>query len=142
MRALLSVEDKFFDIVPDRTGTFSLKWSKYASKDIIPLWVADMDFSSPPSVVKLGKEICADGNFGYGVCPASLYDTILSRSHKLYNWEINKNWITWLPGMVCGLNVVCRVFESESNQVITNTPVYPPFLSAPGILAFSPLECR
>ena len=128
----MRVKDKFFDVVPDRSGTCSLKWSKYESSDIIPLWVADMDYRSPQCVIDLAEKICMDGNFGYGVCPSGLYEVVLSRTLSLYDWSIKQNWLTWLPGMVCGLNVTCRVFENEANQVITNTPVYPPFLSAPG----------
>ncbi len=117
--------------MPSRLGTHSLKWSKYENKDIIPLWVADMDFRSPPSVLKLASKICEDGIFGYGICPQGLQDIVVSRSFSQYNWEIDKNHLVWLPGMVCGLNVACRTFEDQSSQVITNTPVYPPFLSAP-----------
>lgn len=128
----MRVKDKFFDVVPDRFGASSLKWSKYNTLDILPLWVADMDFRSPQCVIDLAEEICADGNFGYGICPSGLYDVVISRTQELYDWSINQNWLIWLPGMVCGLNVTCRAFENESSQVITNTPVYPPFLSAPG----------
>ena len=128
----MRVKDKLFDVVPDRSGVSSLKWSKYDSLDILPLWVADMDFRSPQSVIDLAEGICADGNFGYGICPSGLYDVVISRTQALYDWSIEQNWLIWLPGMVCGLNVTCRTFENESSQVITNTPVYPPFLSAPG----------
>ena len=124
--------DILFDDVPDRIGTNSLKWAKYESKDIIPLWVADMDFRSPASVVKAAQDLSSNGNFGYGVCPPTLNTTVSTRCENLYDWSINENWINWLPGMVCGLNIACRVFERESSQVITNTPVYPPFLYAPG----------
>lgn len=128
----MRVKDKFFDVVPNRLGTSSLKWSKYDSLDILPLWVADMDFRSPQCVIDFAEGICADGNFGYGICPSGLYDVVISRTQELYDWYIKQNWLIWLPGMVCGLNVTCRAFENESSQVITNTPVYPPFLSAPG----------
>ena len=128
----MRIRDKLFDLVPLRSGTCSLKWDKYAEKDILPLWVADMDFRSPQCVVGLATELCDNGNFGYGVCPPGLYDIVQSRTMDLYNWSIEKSWLSWLPGMVCGLNVACRVFENEASQVITNTPVYPPFLSAPG----------
>ena len=124
-------EDKFFDSVPERIGTNSLKWPKYSSSDILPLWVADMDFRSPPCVLNLASQICEDGVFGYGVCPKGLYDVVKDRSALLYDWEIDKSWLVWLPGMVCGLNISCRAFEKKASQVITNTPVYPPFFSAP-----------
>lgn len=90
-----------------------------------------MDFKSPPCVQSLATEICEDGIFGYGVCPPGLEEVVVSRSSELYNWTIERESLVWLPGMVCGLNVACRTFENEATQVITNTPVYPPFLSAP-----------
>ena len=88
-------EDKFFDSVPKRIGTNSLKWSKYSSSDILPLWVADMDFRSPPCVLNLASQICEDGVFGYGVCPKGLYDVVKDRSALLYDWEIDKSWLVW-----------------------------------------------
>ena len=96
-----------------------------------------MDFRSPPSVLKLASKICEDGIFGYGICPQGLQDIVVSRSFSQYNWEIDKNHLVWLPGMVCGLNVACRTFEDQSSQVITNTPVYPPFYLHHLILAFN-----
>lgn len=128
----MRISDKLFDIVPVRSGTSSLKWDKFGDRDIIPLWVADMDFRSPQCVIDLAENICRNENFGYGVCPKGLYDITQARSMDLYKWSIEKSWLSWLPGMVCGLNVACRVFENQASQVITNTPVYPPFLSAPG----------
>ena len=128
---LLRVPDKLFDDVPDRKGTSSLKWAKYESSEIIPLWVADMDFRSPVEVTREAQEICKAGNFGYGICPQTLTDTIVGRMSDMYNWSVNQGWVTWLPGMVCGLNVSCRAIANQATQVITNTPVYPPFLSSP-----------
>jgi len=128
----LRVEDKLFDEVPNRIGKSSLKWSKYKNSDIIPLWVADMDFRSPPPVIQLAGEISDDGNFGYGICPSTLSETVINRLNEFYHWSVEKNSILWLPGMVCGLNVACRSLADEATQVITNTPVYPPFLSSPG----------
>ena len=138
MAFCLSEANKFFSDVPDRTGTSSLKWEKYSSSDVIPLWVADMDFKSPPSVVDLAVEISSRGNFGYGVCPKSLYEIVIQRSSVYYDWSIDKQTIVWLPGMVCGLNIACKVFQQSASQVLTNTPIYPPFLTAPG---YSQLKC-
>ena len=122
----------YFEEIPDRRDTNSLKWGKYAGSDVIPLWVADMDFKSPPEVVSLASELASFGNFGYATCPPSLVDSVIQRCLDLYDWKIEKNWLVWLPGMVCALNVTCRAFENQSSQVITQTPIYPPFLSAPG----------
>ena len=91
-----------------------------------------MDFKSPPGVIERAAAEADFGNFGYAKCPAGLVEVIIERCKDLYGWEIESSWIVWLPGMVCALNVSCRVFEKESSQVFTQTPVYPPFLSAPG----------
>ena len=128
----MRVEDKLFDEVPNRIGKSSLKWSKYKNFDIIPLWVADMDFRSPSPVIQLAREISDDGNFGYGICPPALSETVINRLNDFYDWSVERNSIIWLPGMVCGLNIACRSLADEATQVITNTPVYPPFLSSPG----------
>ena len=128
----------WFDEVPDRRGPNSLKWGKYHGKDILPLWVADMDFKSPPAIIEEAINASRFGNYGYGKCPESLYDSIIDRCLKLYGWEIEKHWIVWLPGMVCALNVCCRAFENAS-QAISQTPIYPPFLTAPGNFG---LQCR
>jgi len=128
----LSNKEPYFEDIPDRRDTNSLKWGKYAGRDVIPLWVADMDFKSPPEVIERASREADFGNFGYAKCPTGLVDVVIERCMKLYGWEVDPSWIVWLPGMVCALNVSCRVFEKDSSQVFTQTPVYPPFLTAPG----------
>ena len=119
-----------FDAPPGRKGTCSLKWGKYEDSDVIPLWVADMDFKSPSAVLEQARVSAKHGNFGYGRPPATLIEKIVIRSEDLYNWVIDPSWVVWLPGMVCALNVACRALLEESSQAIIQTPIYPPFLSA------------
>ena len=95
------------------------------------MWVADMDFRSPPEVVAAAIKASEFGNFGYSTVPPSLVEIVQKRSLSLYNWEIKPNWIYWLPGMVCGLNACCRALQQDASQVFTQVPIYPPFLSAP-----------
>ena len=121
-----------FDNVPDRRHTHSLKWGKYEGRDVLPLWVADMDFKSPREVIDAAVVASEFGNFGYSKCPPPLVDIVIERSQDLYDWEIDPRSIVWLPGMVCALNVCCRALEKECSQVFTQTPIYPPFLTAPG----------
>ena len=128
----MSSNGRFFEDIPDRRDTNSLKWSKYSGSDVIPLWVADMDFKSPPEVVDAAIRAGTFGNFGYGKCPEGLVDAVINRCSDLYDWRIERSWLVWLPGMVCALNASCRSLEKESSQVFTQTPIYPPFLSAPG----------
>lgn len=120
-----------FDQVPDRRNTHSLKWGRYEGTEIIPMWVADMDFRSPPEVIKVAERYAQFGNFGYSTTPESLVSIVRERCQELYDWEIKSSWITWLPGMVCALNASCRALEKEASQVLSQVPVYPPFLSAP-----------
>ena len=104
---------RLFEEIPDRRDTHSLKWAKYRGRDILPLWVADMDFKSPPEVVNEAKKAAEFGNFGYFRTPDSLTEVVIQRSLKLYDWKIEPHWIIWLPGMVCGLNVSCRALKKN-----------------------------
>jgi cystathionine beta-lyase len=121
-----------FDSSVERRGTASLKWDKYGNRDIIPLWVADMDFQSPPAVIQALQQRVAYGVFGYTIAPMKLNDTVVGMLKNLYGWEIEADWLVWLPGLVTGLNVVCRALGEKGDDVITAVPVYPPFLTAPG----------
>jgi cystathionine beta-lyase len=120
-----------FDQEIERRRTGSAKWNKYAGSDIIPMWVADMDFQSPPSVLHALNKRIAHGVFGYAEPDRELTDTVLDYLQTQYNWTVRPDWIVWLPGLVCGLNVVCRSTGSPGSCIMTCTPAYPPFLSAP-----------
>jgi len=120
-----------FDTPIDRRGTDSLKWKVYKNRDIIPMWVADMDFQSPPAVIEALRKRVEHGVYGYTVPPKALIDTIRDRLYHLYGWDIKPQWIVWLPGLVSGINVACRAVGDKGDDVLTTVPVYPPFLSAP-----------
>ena len=120
-----------FDTPVERRATASLKWDKYRNRDIIPLWVADMDFRSPPAVIRALQQRVAYGVFGYTIAPQELNDVVVVMLKNLYGWEIEAEWLVWLPGLVTGLNVVCRAVGEEGDDVMTAVPVYPPFLTAP-----------
>ncbi len=120
-----------FDAVVERRGTASYKWDRYRGRDVIPLWVADMDFRSPPAVVKALHERVAHGVFGYTHAPDDLEAAVRASLLAGYGWNIRPEWLVWLPGLVSGLNVLCRATGAEDDEVVTFTPVYAPFLSAP-----------
>lgn len=120
--------DLDFETVIDRRGGDSLKWSKYAGRDILPLWVADMDFSAPPAVINALEKRVAHGCLGYGKPWSTLMDAVVGYLQRRYGWQVYPEWLVWLPGLVTGINVACRAVDGG---VITATPVYPPFLSAP-----------
>ena len=120
-----------FDTPIDRRGTASVKWDKYGDRDIIPMWVADMDFACAPPVIEALRTRIDHGIFGYSNPPPGLVDATVTHLESEYDWKIEPDWIVWLPGLVVGLNVVCRAFGREGADVLTAVPVYPPFLSAP-----------
>ena len=117
-----------FDIPIDRRDSDAIKWRKYAGRDVLPLWVADMDFAAPPAVIETLHRRIEHGVFGYGGPWPSLTESVLAHLEGEYSWKIEPEWIVWLPGLVTGLNVACRAVDGE---VLTATPIYPPFLSAP-----------
>jgi cystathionine beta-lyase len=120
-----------FDLPADRRGTGSQKWDRYAGRDVIPMWVADMDFRSPPAVIAALHERVAHGVFGYTSAPDELLRVIVEHLVREHGWRVEPQWIVWLPGLVTGLNLACLLAGDTGDAVITLTPIYPPFLSAP-----------
>ena len=120
-----------FDEIVDRRGTASEKWDRYRGRDVSPLWVADMDFRSPPAIIEALHERVNHGIFGYTGPPDGLAQAVTESLSREFGWRVQKEWITWLPGLVTGLNVCCRAVGAEGDEVVAFTPVYPPFMSAP-----------
>ena len=120
-----------FDTVPDRRGTDSQKWQKYAGRDVLPLWVADMDFPAPPAVQAALHDRVEHGIFGYARPVPSTVDAVVDAMAARYGWTIDPAWLVWLPGLVVGLNVTAQAFAEPGDEVLCTTPVYPPFLTAP-----------
>jgi cystathionine beta-lyase len=125
-----------FDHPPERRGTDSVKWSRYAGRDVLPLWVADMDFAVAPAIEEALQRRVAHGVFGYAQPWPSLLAAVVEHLEAEYAWAIDPAWLVWLPGLVTGLHVACR---TVGGAAFTATPVYPPFLSAPEQLATAPL---
>jgi len=120
----------FFDRPIARRGTASFKWDMYEA-GVLPLWVADMDFASPPPVAEALAAAVEHGVFGYALAPDSLGEAIVAHLERRYRWRVEPEWIAWLPGIVPGLNLACEAFAGPGEGVMTVTPVYPPFLEAP-----------
>jgi cystathionine beta-lyase len=120
-----------FEHPPKRLGTDSQKWQKYEGRDILPLWVADMDFRSSPAIIAALHERVEHGVFGYARPVKSTVDAVVNALRERYQYEIDPSWLVWLPGLVCGLNVTAHAFAQAGEEVLTLTPVYPPFMSAP-----------
>jgi len=120
-----------FDTPVDRTGTDSQKWQKYAGRDILPLWVADMDFKCAPAILAALHARVDHGLFGYARPVPSTVDAVVAAMERNYGWKIEAPWIVWLPGLVVGLNVTAQAFAAPGEEVLTLAPVYPPFMTAP-----------
>ena len=120
-----------FTNCPDRRGTGSLKWERYSGRDVLPMWVADMDFVSAPEIVAALQQRAAHGVFGYTIPPRSTVETVLEYLQTRHGVAATAEEIVWFPGLVPALNVACRAFVQPGEEVLTCTPVYPPFLSAP-----------
>lgn len=119
-----------FDTVIDRRNSDSGKWNAYPA-DVLPLWVADMDFRSPEPIIRALHERADHGCFGYGWHAAELRDAISARLQRQHGWQVTAEQVVLLPGLVSGLNIVARAIGAPGSGVMVNTPVYPPFLSAP-----------
>ena len=119
-----------FDQWIDRRHSDSLKWHKYGDRDVLPLWIADTDFRSPPCIIEAIKKRADHGVLGYGATPSGLIDITLSRLAQRYDWQIQPEWIVMLPGVVCGLNLSVRAFTQNSQRTVAPTPIYPPFRTA------------
>lgn len=120
-----------FDTFIDRSDTASQKWERYRDTEILPMWVADTDFMAPPSVIQALQKRVEHGVFGYTNTPTELNQLVIDRMQSLYQWKIETDWLVWLPGLVCGLNLACRAVGDAGDHVISPQPIYPPFVSAP-----------
>ncbi|MEC8330617.1 MAG: PatB family C-S lyase [Verrucomicrobiota bacterium] len=120
-----------FDSCPDRSGYGSLKWDRYKSQEILPMWVADMDFEVAPEIRAALQARLDHGVFGYTVPFAEPIDAVLSYLLRQHNYSAKASWLNFLPGLVPAINLCCHAFTGPKDSVMTVTPVYPPFLSAP-----------
>lgn len=121
-----------FDTLLNRHHTDSFRWDFYPDKNILPLTVADMDFMSPPPVLEALKKVVEMGCFGYTHVPEELNQVILKRLVERAGWQVEKDWLIWLPGLIPGINASCRTVGEAGDEVMTAIPVYQPFLLAPG----------
>lgn len=115
---------------PDLRARHAMKWSAF-DEDILPLWVADMDFQSPPAVIEALTARVQAGTFGYTMDYPPLREAIVERMARLYDWHIEPQDIVFVPGMVVTLNMITRAFGKAGDGVLMQTPVYGPFLSVP-----------
>tara|TARA_B100000674_G_scaffold460648_1_gene438915 strand:+ start:510 stop:1637 length:1128 start_codon:yes stop_codon:yes gene_type:complete len=118
---------EIFDKVNNRVVSNSSRWTK--KKNTIALTIGDSDFPLPPpirdSLIKRADQV-----LGYENISDSLNDLVIERAYSLYNWKIEKHWIVYLPSIVLGLNLCCRIFLDKNQEAISELPVYPPIFAA------------
>ncbi len=125
-----------FDKIIDRKGTHAIKWDKhlleefFGTSDVLPLWVADMDFQCPQPLIEAMKQKAEEGIYGYSWHKTPEYfDAVTSWMKRRHNWEIEKEWIVYSPGIVPAINVMIRSFTHAGDKIIVQSPVYYPFFS-------------
>ena len=113
-----------FDALVNRSNTDSIRWDRYASDDVIPLWVADMDFQSPPCVMDALAARVQQGVFGYTHAPDSIRSAIAGYMAEHYDWEVDPDWIVILPSVVSGLYTAVRQLTTPIEHILVPQPVY------------------
>ena len=124
-----------FDTVINREGTWSSKWEKYRDQDVLPMWVADMDFAAPDAVTQALRARLEHPIYGYTVVPDALTTVIQNRLRKRYGWSVLPSDLELVPGVVPAINQVIRGVVRPGGAVVTAVPVYQPFLQAPEYMA-------
>ena len=124
-----------FDKIVDRRGSGDLKHGvlqeRYGRSDLLPLWVADMDFETPPFITEALRQRLDHSLFGYTVVPEELWDVIIQWTLEHHGWQVQREWLTYIPGIVKGIGMAINVFSEEGDKVIIQPPVYHPFRLTP-----------
>jgi cystathionine beta-lyase len=119
-----------FDRVIDRRSTESNKWHKFPP-DVLPLWVADMDFPSPEPVIRALLRRVEHGFFGYGAEQPEFHEVTCERLLKRYGWKVQPEALVLLPGVIAGFNMAARAIAGPGDGILMQLPVYPPILRLP-----------
>ncbi len=124
-----------FDEIVDRHGTNSVKVAqlndRFGRNDLIPLWVADMDFRTPDFILDAIRKRCDHDIFGYTFASEEYYNSIINWVDYKHKWKIEKEWISYIPGIVKGIGFVIDCFTQPGDKVIIQPPVYHPFRLVP-----------
>ena len=119
-----------FDEVISRRGTCSYKWDTTVEESILPMWVADMDFRTAPSIVEALQKRVEHGIFGYTKVPQRYYDAVIDWFGKQHNWKIKQDWIIYTTGVVPALSAVIRAMTNPGDRILVQAPVYNCFFSS------------
>lgn len=117
-----------FDRVVNRANTASMKWDLrtllYGNDDVLPLWVADMDFPSPPAVIAALTERAQHGTYGYTARPDSFYEAVQGWMQRRHGWEVPKEWIVPCPSLMTALGLLLQQLTAPGDKVVVQSPVY------------------
>lgn len=119
-----------FDSIIPRRGTNSYKWDSMPQADMLPMWVADMDFRTAPAVTEALQRRAAHGIFGYTRVPSSYYEAVTNWFARRHGWKINPEWIIYTTGVVPALSAVIKALAAPGEKVLVQTPVYNCFFSS------------
>lgn len=125
-----------FDEIVDRSQSRARKWTKeiliknFGTANLLPMWIADMDFKCPPAVIDSMLSTAKHGIYGYTFVPDEYYDAIINWSRRRYDWGIKKEWITLTHGTVSTLHYIVQEFCNVGDKIIVQTPGYDPFENA------------
>jgi len=136
-----------FNTCPDRTGTYSIKYDglkdHFGRTDLLPLWVADMEFESAPCIKEALIKVVSHGVYGYFKEPEAYKDSIVKWLEDIQGWHVEKEWLTYSPAVLRGMSFVLFHFTQPGDKVIVQPPVYTPFINLPRnngrITMFNPL---
>lgn len=122
-----------FDEIIDRTNNYSAKWSEmdknFGTNDLLPMWIADMDFKSAPAIIDALKDRLEQGIYGYTTRPDSYNKAIVNWLKKRYGWNIKSEWILFSPGVIPTISMALSQLSKPSDKVMIQEPVYSPFRS-------------
>lgn len=122
-----------FETLVDRSNNFSAKWSemdkKYGSNDLLPMWVADMDFKAAPCIIDAMRERLEQGIYGYTTRPDSYNESIVNWAARRYKWEIKSDWLIFSPGVIPSISLIIQEMTDKNDKIMIQEPVYSPFNS-------------
>lgn len=119
-----------FDEIIERRGTNSYKWDLMKEDEVIPMWVADMDFPTAPAIIEALQKRVAHGIFGYTLVPDSYYEAIINWFSRRHQWNIERDWILYTSGVVPALSCTLKAITMPGEKVLVQTPVYNCFFSS------------
>jgi len=119
-----------FDDITQRRGSNSYKWDAADDDNILPMWVADMDFRTAPAIINALEKRVQHGIFGYSKVPKVYYDSITAWFTGRHNFTIDKDWILFTSGVVPALSAIIKALTMPGDKVLVQTPVYNCFFQA------------